>query len=324
MCTHGRLERRRGTMMKTLDLSADDVTYCAMPLFHSNALFTAWAPTVVGAARRCALRRKFSASSFLPDVRAFGATYFNYVGKPLAYMLATPEQPDDADNPLAARRSATRRSDADLGRFAERFGCPLIDGYGQSETGASINRVPGMPAGALGKPLSDTVRIIDPDDRCRSARRARFDDDGRLLNAAEATGEIVNTAPSPFEGYWKNEEASSERLRDGWYWTGDLGYRDDDGFFYFAGRSADWIRVDGENFAGAPVERILMRYPGMLLSAVYGVPDADAGDRVMAAIQLAPGTAFDAEAFDAVPRRAARPRAQVGAHLRAASSTASR
>jgi len=295
VCTHGRLERVAGTMMQTLDLSADDVTYCAMPLFHSNAMFTAWAPTLRAGAT-LALRRRFSASEFLPDVRAFGATYFNYIGKPLAYVLATPEQPDDADNPLR-RGFGNEASDADLSRFAERFDCPLIDGYGQSETGASINRVPGMPAGALGKPLSDTVRIIAPS-TMQECPRATFDDAGRLLNAAEATGEIVNTAPSPFEGYWKNREGEQERLRDGWYWTGDLGYRDDEGFFYFAGRSADWIRVDGENFAGAPVERILMRYPGMLLCAVYGVPDADAGDRVMAAIQLAPGTAFDLVAFE--------------------------
>ncbi len=160
VCTHGRLERVAGTMMTTVALDADDVTYCAMPLFHSNAMFTAWAPTLRAGAT-LALRRKFSASEFLPDVRAFGATYFNYIGKPLAYVLATPEQPDDADNPLR-RGFGNEASDADLSRFAERFGCPLIDGYGQSETGASISRVPGMPAGALGKPAADTVRIIDP------------------------------------------------------------------------------------------------------------------------------------------------------------------
>src|SRR3954452_2414899 len=199
VCTHGRLERVAGTMMTTVGLEADDVTYCAMPLFHSNAMFTAWAPTLRAGAT-LALRRKFSASEFLPDVRAFGATYFNYIGKPLAYVLATPEQPDDADNPLR-RGFGNEASDADLSRFAERFDCPLIDGYGQSETGASINRVPGMPAGALGRPTVDTVRILDSDSGAECPP-ARFDAEGRLLNAAEATGEIVNLKPSPFEGYW--------------------------------------------------------------------------------------------------------------------------
>ena len=77
----------------------------------------------------------------------------------------------------------------------------------------------------------------------------------------------------------------------------DLAYRDDAGFFYFAGRTADWIRVDGENFAGAPVERILMRHPDVILAAVYGVPDVEIGDRVMAAVQLLPGSTFDPDAF---------------------------
>jgi fatty-acyl-CoA synthase len=296
ICTHGRLERVAGTMMNTVALEADDVTYCAMPMFHSNALFTAWAPTLRAGAT-LALRRRFSASEFLSDVRRFGATYFNYIGKPLAFVLATPEQPDDADNPLR-RGFGNEGSDTDIARFSARFDCRLIDGYGQSETGASINRAPDMPEGSLGKPVNDTVRIISPEtgDECP---RAGFDDEGRLLNAAEATGEIVNTAPPAFEGYWKNEGAERERLRDGWYWTGDLGYRDADGWFYYAGRSADWIRVDGENFAASPIDRIIMRYPRVLLAAAYGVPDVDAGDRVMVALQLLPDTTFDPGDFDA-------------------------
>jgi fatty-acyl-CoA synthase len=81
------------------------------------------------------------------------------------------------------------------------------------------------------------------------------------------------------------------------YWTGDLAYRDDDGFFYFAGRSLEWLRVDGENFNAAPVERILARHPDVVLAAVYAVPDAEVGDQVMAALQLRPGTSFDPEGF---------------------------
>ena len=94
-----------------------------------------------------------------------------------------------------------------------------------------------------------------------------------LLNPAEATGEIVSRgAAARFEGYYKNPAASAEKLRDGDFWTGDLGYRDEDGFFYFAGRTADWLRVDSENFAAAPIERILGRFPGVAVAAVYPVP----------------------------------------------------
>lgn len=293
VCTQGRLAFVCGAMIGVVGLDASDITYVSMPLFHSNALFTGWGPSVAAGAT-VALRAKFSASEFMPDVRRFGATYFNYVGKPLAYVLATPERPDDRDHTLT-RGFGNEANDADLTRFAERFGCRLIDGYGQTETGASIIRVPDMPAGALGV-AAPTVQILDPatGDECV---RARFDDGGRLLNAAAATGEIVNTAGTAFEGYWNNPEANAERLRSGAYWTGDLGYRDEAGFFYFAGRNADWLRVDGENFAAAPIERILARFPGVVLGAVYGVPDPRVGDRVMVAMELAGGASFDAATF---------------------------
>lgn len=295
ICSQGRLGFVSESIIGINALTADDVTYCSMPLFHSNALFTAWGPTVA-AGGTIALRRTFSASAFLDDVRRYGCTYFNYVGKPLAYILATPERPDDADNPLR-RGYGNEANEADLARFAERFGCTLNDGYGQTETGAAVVRVPGMPAGALGV-APPSVKVLDPatGEECP---RARFDAAGRLLNAAEATGEIVNTEPSRFEGYYNNPEATAERLRSGWYWTGDLAYRDEAGFFYFAGRSADWVRVDGENFAAGPVERILARFDGVLLAVVYGVPDPEAGDQLMVAIQLAPGQGFDPDAFGA-------------------------
>jgi fatty-acyl-CoA synthase len=291
--THGRLHSVSTSIIGLTTLTAEDVTYISMPLFHSNALFTAWGPSVVAGAT-IALRRTFSASGFLPDVRRFGATYFNYVGRPLAYVLATPEQADDADNPLR-RGYGNEGSESDIARFAERFGCPLRDGYGQTETGASIQRVVGMPAGALGLG-APTISVRDPatGSECPPAV---FDADGKLLNAELATGEIVNSTRGTFEGYWNNPEANAERLRDGAYWTGDLAYRDADGYFFFAGRNADWIRVDGENFSGAPIERIVGRFPGVVLAAAYAVPDPEIGDRVMVAIQLADGQPFDPVAF---------------------------
>ena len=89
-----------------------------------------------------------------------------------------------------------------------------------------------------------------------------------------------------FEGYFNNDEADNARLSDGWYWTGDLAYRDEAGFVYFAGRNDDWLRVDSENFAAAPVERILERHAAIVAAAVYPVPDAESADQVMAAVEL--------------------------------------
>jgi len=276
------------------DLSPQDVSYLVMPLFHSNAIMAGWGPTLaVGAA--AALRRKFSASGFLPDVRRHGVTYFNYVGKPLTYILATPELPDDADNTL---RSAfgNESTEGDIERFTKRFGCEVTDAYGSTEGGISISRTPDTPTGALGVGQPGTV-ILDPDtgEECPPAR---FDATGRLDNADEAVGEIANRqSAQAFEGYWNNPEANTERTHDGVFWSGDIGYRDEQGFLYFAGRNFDWLRVDGENFAAAPIERILARHDDVAIAAVYAVPNADVGDDVMAALVLRPDREFDAEAF---------------------------
>ncbi|HUE05787.1 MAG TPA: AMP-binding protein [Acidimicrobiales bacterium] len=297
-CTQGRLADIARVAAPGYGYTTDDVCYCPMPLFHGNALMALWGPSVmVGAA--IAVRPRFSASAFLDDVRRFGATKFSYVGKAIAYILATPERPDDADNTLTSA-FGTEASVRDRSRFRKRFGCYLIEGYGQSEGGASMNPVVGMPKGAIGKPVDGVDLAVISPETGEECARAEFDADGRLLNAGEATGEIVNrSGRGKFEGYYHREDAEQERLRGGWYWTGDLGYVDKDGFFYFAGRSGDWLRVDSENFAAGPVEAILSRNPDLAVAAVYPVPDtaSGAGDQLMVAVETAPDRPFDADAF---------------------------
>ena len=294
LCSQGRLGRIGRTLADMVKLGPDDVCYLAMPMFHSNALMAGWAPALAGGATS-ALRRKFSASGFLSDVRKFGVTYFNYVGKPLSYILATPERADDAENSLRLV-FGNEGADLDIDRFSRRFGVPVIDSYGSTEGGAVVQRTPDMPAGALGRG-GDGMAVLDPETGEESTP-ARFDAEGRLLNPDEAIGELVNRlGASGFEGYWNNDEANRARLRDGMYWTGDLVYCDEQGFLYFAGRDFDWLRVDGENFAAAPVERILARHDDVVLAAVYAVPDPAVGDQVMAALQLRDDAAFDPDAF---------------------------
>ena len=126
----------------------------------------------------------------------------------------------------------------------------------------------------------------------------------------------MNTAGAgPFEGYYNNAEATAQATRNGWYWSGDLGYLDADGYLYFAGRTADWIRVDGENFPAGPIERRDRRHPDVVVAAAYGVPDADAGDQVMAALVLRRGATFDPAEFASLDRRTGRHRAEVAAAL---------
>ena len=264
-------------------LGAADTFYLSMPLFHSNAVMAGWA-VAAAAGGSIALRRKFSASQFIPDVRRYGATYANYVGKPLSYILATPERDDDADNPLKflyGNEGAPR----DLDRFAKRFGVVVVDGFGSTEGGVSIARTPDTPEGSLG-PLTDEVAIVDVDtgEPCPPGR----------------VGELVNPkGRGQFRGYYRDQEAEDQRMAGGMYHSGDLAYCDEDGFIYFAGRLGDWMRVDGENLGTAPIERILLRHNDVTEVAVYPIPDPAVGDRVMAALALRPGARFDPEAFRA-------------------------
>jgi fatty-acyl-CoA synthase len=118
------------------------------------------------------------------------------------------------------------------------------------------------------------------------------------LNGEAAVGEIVNRSGiGRFEGYYADEEATASRIRNGWYWTGDLAYRDEAGFFYFAGRRGDWMRVDSENLTAGPIERVLVRIEGVAAVAVYSVPDPRSGDQVMAAFEMLPNRSFDADRF---------------------------
>lgn len=300
VCTTGRMALTAERAAVAYGVGRDDVCYCPMPLFHGNALMACWAPALSQGAT-VVLRRRFSAGGFLDDVRRHGVTYFTYVGRTIAYVLAQPPTDHDRDHRLRLG-FGTEASAQDRSRFLERFACPLVEGYGSSESVVVIMRTPDTPPHALGRPRPDDgsdVAVIDPATG-RECPPAVWDEHGRLVNGHDAIGELVNrSGGGRFEGYYRNDEATAERLRHGWYWTGDLAYRDEDGFFYFAGRSTDWLRVDGENFAAAPVEHVLHRFPGVVMVVVYGVPDPRTGDLVMAAIEMGAGVSFDPAAFDA-------------------------
>lgn len=280
-CTHEKVAFPGMMLAERFGLGPSDTCYLSMPLFHSNAIMAGWAPAVAAGAS-IALRRRFSASQFIPDVRRFNATYANYVGKPMTYILAAPEQPDDSDNPLRivyGNEGAPR----DIARFAKRFDVMVVDGFGSSEGGVSIARTPDTPEGALG-PITDELDIIDVD--------------SGLTCPPGVVGELVNrSGVGQFRGYYNDPDADATRMAGGIYHSGDLAYRDEAGYVYFAGRLGDWMRVDGENLGTAPIERVLMRYPGVTEVAVYAIPDEAVGDRVMAALVLPDGESFNPDAF---------------------------
>src|SRR6476660_3605032 len=209
------------SLAERFELTADDVCYLSMPLFHSNGVAAGWAVAINSGAAM--VPAKFSPSRFLADIRRYGATYMNYVGKPLALVLATPERPDDADNPLRAAfgNEATER---DIEEFARRFECRVVDSFGSSEFAVLVMREDGCPPGSIGRGYpgvsvyhSDTVSECAP---------AVFDEHGALANFDEAVGELVNTyGVGGFTGYYNDPAATDERMRHGMYWSGDLASR---------------------------------------------------------------------------------------------------
>lgn len=291
----GRLARLARAIAERVELDRDSVTYLYTPLFHGHAvmlnLVPAWS---LGAG--VAMTRRFSASRFSADLHRYGVTFCNYVGRTLSYVLAHPEDSRDRASRLRLAYG-TEASEADIARFSARFGCRVQEGYGLSEGVFRINRTEDTPLGALGAPAGGLdVRILDErtGDECP---RAVIDASGRLQNP-DAVGQMVAIGLAhTFEGYYKNPGAMSERVRGDDFWSGDLGYRDADGWFYFAGRSSEWLRVDSENFAAAQVERVLQRFRGVVAAPVYAVPDPVTGDRVMCAVEMDQEHSFDAAEF---------------------------
>nr|WP_236579778.1 AMP-binding protein [Streptomyces sp. HM190] len=167
ICSQGRLAAAGRALADRFGVARDDVHNVCMPMFHGNAVIADWAPALVAGAG-VALRRRFSASRFLDDVRAYGATYFTYAGRAVSYVLATEPRPDDHDNPLRTG-FGTEAGAVDAAAFERRFGVRLVEGYGSSEGGAAIQRTPGTPPGAIGRAApGDDLAVVRPAQRCRT------------------------------------------------------------------------------------------------------------------------------------------------------------
>jgi len=295
-----------------LQLGPDDVGYACMPLFHSNALYLGFMPafTVGGA---LALRERFSASRFVPDLFEHGVTYWNYVGEPVHYVLSTLEKQHGGDearilrevtaDPRNKLRYALGNGAAapDIERFSKWFGLDdMFELYGSTEAAISTFRKKGDPRGSVGEVSDPAVQILS--ERGEPCPPAVLDADGKITNYAEAVGEICRVAADTglFQGYFDNPDANHQKYRGGVYHSGDLGHvleRDGKRYLFFDGRTDDWIRKDGENFSALQVARLVQEHPDIVLAAAYGVPCAVSDELVMVALKLRAGARFDPRAF---------------------------
>jgi len=267
------------TATRILGYTEDDVGYVCMPLNHSNSLYLNVMPALLHGANLF-LRRKFSSSQFASDVAEHGCTIFNSVGDPVQYVL---NKEGDADHSSSSLRAviSTGTNAVNRAKFAEMFGLSFVEIYGSTEVGALTMVDANTPDWSVGKLLKD-VRILGEKGICDLADIV----DDRITNLKKSAGEVIvsmeSLGASAFSGYFNLPEVSVERLIeiDGeeFYRMGDLGaIADVDGVKYlnFLGRTGDWIRYKGENFAPIDVEKVLDGLDGVVNSAVIGVPQTE-------------------------------------------------
>jgi fatty-acyl-CoA synthase len=292
-------------------MTNDDIGYISTPLFHSNAVFLNWLPAFsMGAS--VALRATFTASGFFDDIVRYGATYWNYVGQPVHYVLEAIAKRFDGDDERIAREVAghpgnklcfaygTGASGAERARFMRYFGVEHVyENYGSTEAEISTWCMPDNPIDSVGEVLDEAISIMN--EAGGLCPPLRVDEGGNPLNYAEAVGEIVRQGTTGrFSGYHDMPEATEKKVQDGWYRSGDLGaIREIDGrrFLYFVGRTDDWIRKDGENFSAESVVGMVRSFHGLDRAAAYGVPHPVSDEWVMVALGMKPGHDFDPKAF---------------------------
>lgn len=255
--------------------TADDRLLTVFPLFHGNALVWS-ALAAVWAGARVIIHRRFSASGFWASVRRHGATEVNLLLGAINMLLAQPPQADDADNSI--RLVLANVIEPIYREFRARFAVDIVSTWALAEGPLGTMTAPGhgYRAGEIGWPMGsdNEVRVVDEDDQ--------------PVPAGEI-GELVQRNRAMMLGYFKNETETARVLRGGWVHSGDLGYCDEQGLFYFVGRRKNVIRRAGENVSGEEVEECLQTHPAVEEAAVIAVPDAMRGEEVKAHIVLRAG-----------------------------------
>ena len=288
--TSGTTDRPKGVMLKhyafalapshrarALGWTQDDRVLVVMPLFHVNALCH-MTIAMMSTGGVVVLKDRFSASRFWDDVRTHGVTTSSIMQTIPRILLNLPPDPADADTPLR-QVVALLPPDVHL-EFERRFDVAAIPSYSLTEDLLSILG----PLETSGRKLGSCGVAIAPE-----VHRLRICNEEGESCAPGELGEIVKQSPAVMMGYYKNPEATAAALRDGWLYTGDLGYLDEDGFLYFVDRKKDMIKRGGENIASAEVERVLNSHPLIAESAVVAVADPIRQEEVKACIVLGPG-----------------------------------
>ncbi len=280
LLTHGNVIANARQISTWLGFNETDRLLTTMPLFHMNAV-SVTTMSALYAGGSTVVSPKFSASRFWQIISDYRITSFGSVATMLSMLLST--YPDGVPPGLKTEQlrfamcgSAPVPAEV-LRRFEETFKCLVIEGYGLSEsTCRSTFNPPDQRrrAGSCGLPIGNEMRIVDEDDRELP--------EGEL-------GEIVLRGENVLKGYYKNDAANAAAFRNGWFHTGDIGYRDADGFYYIVDRKSDMIIRGGENIYPREIDEVLYQHPDIAAAAAVGVKDDLYGEEVAAVVVLKPG-----------------------------------
>ena len=263
-----------------------------VPLYHIAGVQSVMAAIFAG--RTLIIQRQFEAKQWMEMVERERANRAMMVPTMLKMLMDHPDfhQHDLSSLEVITYGAAPMPVPVIRQAIKEFPGTSFINAFGQTETAATITMLPPddhvlegdeeeielklKHLGSIGKPLDDVEVQI-------------FDEDGHPVAMGE-TGEIAARGARLMKGYWNQEEATAETIRGGWLFTGDLGYQDEDGYIYLAGRARDFIKRGGEMVSPDEVEQVLQSHDAVREAAIIGVPDLDWGERVRAVVVLNDGT----------------------------------
>jgi long-chain acyl-CoA synthetase len=279
LLTHGNIIANARQISTWLGFTEADRLLTIMPLFHMNAV-SVTTMSALYAGGSTVVSPKFSASRFWQIISDYQITSFGSVATMLSMLLST--YPDGVPTGMKTDQlrfamcgSAPVPAEV-LRRFEETFDCLVVEGYGLSESTCRSTFNPPderRRPGSCGLPIGNEMRVVDEDDRDVP--------DGKL-------GELVLRGENILRGYFKNEDATTSAFRNGWFHTGDIGYRDADGYYYIVDRKSDMIIRGGENIYPREIDEVLYQHPQVAAAAVIGVPDELYGEEVAAVVMLKP------------------------------------
>jgi long-chain acyl-CoA synthetase len=290
MLSHANVVSNAHATVHHLRMTADDRGLCALPMFHcfgQNFILNA----LVAAGGQLVLHERFAPDPFVEAIARHRITLFYAVPTMYILFLASGRTYDFSSVRLFFSAAATLPTDVER-RWHDVYGAWIHQGYGLTECSpfASYNHDIAFRPGSVGTPIDNVeMKIVDE----AGGEVA----DGEL-------GEIVIKGPNVMKGYFGNPAATAEAIRQGWLHSGDIGYRDADGYYFIVDRVKDMINVSGFKVFPREVEEVLFRHPAVKEAAVIGVPDPVRGEAVKAFVVLTRGGEVSAETLQALCRGA--------------------